>query len=163
MAAIASQVAIAIENTRLYGEALKSSRLKSELLATISHEIRAPMNGVIGMTELLLNSPLDDEQKEYAGIVLKEAEHLLTIINDILDFSKIEAGKMVLDMQDFSPSDVVESVADSAVSQASAKHLALTTLVVWMCLPSCGARMQARLRQVLTNLFGKSGQVHWHR
>jgi CheY-like chemotaxis protein len=107
------------------------------------------------MTELLLDTALEDEQREFAQIVLKEAEHLLTIINDILDFSKIEAGKMVLDVRDFSPLDVVESVADLLSAQASAKGLALMTFVA-PDVPAVLRGDEGRLRQVWTNLLGNA-------
>ncbi|MCX6044650.1 MAG: response regulator, partial [Chloroflexi bacterium] len=98
---------------------------------------------------------LDDEQQEYAGIVLKEADHLLSIINDILDFSKIEAGKLILDNQEFAPVTVVESVAELLSAQEAAKHLSLMTFVA-PDVPLIVRGDAGRLRQVLLNLVGNA-------
>jgi two-component system, sensor histidine kinase and response regulator len=85
-----------------------AARVKSTFLATMSHESRPPMNGVIGMTGLLLDTPLSDEQREYADTIRRCGDALLTLINDILDFSKIEEGKLDLEVIDFELSTVVE-------------------------------------------------------
>jgi PAS domain S-box-containing protein len=132
-----------------------ASRAKSEFLANMSHEIRTPLNGVMGMTDLALETHLTHEQREYLETVKMSSDALFTVINDILDFSKIEAGRIELDSIEFNLRDCIEAALKTVAVRADEKGLELLCEVA----PEVPEIMRAdsgRLRQIIINLIGNA-------
>lgn len=132
-----------------------ASRMKSEFLANMSHEVRTPMNGVIGMTELLLQTELDPNQRQFAETSISSAKTLLRVINDILDFSKLEAGKLSFESSPFDLHLTLEEVTTLAAAQADAPGMDVS-LRIPPDIPSVVTGDQVRFRQVITNLLNNA-------
>ena len=144
--------------------ALETARLRSDFLASMSHEVRTPLVGIIGTGELLSRSELTPEQRRLTEIIRSSGELLLTVVNDILDFSKLAAARLVLEDLDFDLVDMTETLIDSFAAAARAKGIELA-LFVDLNMP-CGLRGdQGRLRQILNNMvanaikFTEKGEV----
>lgn len=144
-----------------------ASRAKSDFMANISHELRTPMNGIIGMSELLLLTELDRDQLDYATTVRGSAQALMVIISDILDFARLEAGKMVLNPAPFDLRQTVDEIAELLSAEASAKRLQISRHYP-AGEPTRFIGDVVRIRQVLTNLVGNAlkftheGQIKIH-
>ena len=132
-----------------------ANEAKSRFLATMSHEMRTPLNGVLGMIGLLLASPLNPTQMRQAGLIRSSGQTLLAVLNDILDLSKIEAGRMDLEILPFALADTLQDVVSLLAVRAEARGLVLT-LQLPADLPAALRGDASRLRQVLFNLVGNA-------
>ncbi len=136
--------------------AIEAARLRSEFMHNVSHEVRTPLNGIIGSAEiLLLEDELTPKQRHGIEIIQSSSELLLTIVNDILDFAKLSAGKVVIEKLDFSLVEVVEGVIDSFAETARAKKIELAVSMDGS-LPAGVRGDPNRLRQILNNLISNA-------
>ncbi len=128
---------------------------KSEFLGIMSHELRTPLNGVLGFSELLADTPLDEEQKSCVDTISKSGEHLLAIVNDILDFSSIENGAIAIQVEPFAFAGLVESSEQAVRKSAMDKGLEIRS-VIGPGVPEQIPGDERRIRQILINLLGNA-------
>ena len=133
----------------------QASMAKSRFLATLGHEVRTPMTGVLGMSELLLDTSLDSRQRSYVESIRRAGDHLLRLVNDALDLARIEAGKLELDSQDFDPVALAEEVAGLMAPVAEQRGLAFH-LRVAPEMPAAVRGDPGRVCQILLNLLGNA-------
>ncbi|MBC2608063.1 ATP-binding protein [Pelagicoccus albus] len=148
-------VVMAIFLRRSSRKAFEASKAKSEFLANMSHEFRTPLNGIMGMTQLAIQSTEDEEQKEMLQIVMQSADALLTIVNDILDLSKIESGRLVVENEPIELSNLVKTTVPFFELVAGQKGLKFETRISPFC-PNVFVSDIVRLRQILFNLIGNA-------
>ena len=174
---LALQVAVALQNARLYVEQSATvaqlrelDRLKSSFLANMSHELRTPLNSILGFADVMLeglDGPLTDYMQNDLGLIYKNGQHLLHLINDVLDMAKIESGKMNLNIEKFKLQETIEDVTSITSALANEKNLAL------FIEPDSDHEVEInadkiRLRQVMINLinnaikFTEKGEIAIH-
>lgn len=160
------QLASAAEEANVTAQsAVESAQAKSNFLANMTHDLRTPMNAIIGFTDLLLGDQISETEKEYLQIIQDSGSSLLALINDILDFSKIEAGKLDIETLPTPVSDIIDSIDAMLRPMAEAKGLTFTTFCD-SSIPETVETDPVRLRQCLINLLGnaikftKKGHVH---
>ncbi len=135
--------------------ALAGDRAKGQFLATMSHEVRTPLNGIVGFTSLLLETPLTPEQREYVQTIRMSTEALIQLTGDILDFARIESGKLKLDPLACDPRECIEDALDLMAAKSAEKHVELLHRI-GPDVPAAIVTDGGRLRQVLVNLLGNA-------
>ncbi|HUG51961.1 MAG TPA: PAS domain S-box protein, partial [Vicinamibacteria bacterium] len=135
--------------------AQEAARLKSEFLANVSHELRTPLNGVLGMARMLLDTGLDETQKEYAQIIRTSGRELLSVVDAVLDFARAEGGRLELEQVDLEPRRVLEEACAALRDDAAAKGLPIQTVAA-EAVPERLRGDAARLRQVLEQLLANA-------
>jgi two-component system sensor histidine kinase/response regulator len=136
-------------------EALAAARAKTAFLSNMSHELRSPMNAMLGMAELLTETPLNEEQRRYLGVIVNSGNALLDLVDDILDFARAESGHLKLEAAEFNFIELVEEIAETAAPQAHRKGLELS-VVIGTGVPAIAIGDRRRLEQVLTNMVGNA-------
>jgi len=164
LAVLANQVAISLENARLYEELsesnaqlLQASRLKSQFLASMSHELRTPLNSIIGFSKVLLNrfdGELTERQETYIRSVHNSGAHLLQLINGILDFSRIEAGKLEMISEELDLHELIDECVESSMPLARGQQMKLEKNVPLELPPLSGDR--TKVKQILLNLLSNA-------